>query len=1493
MFFYALQFAVAVSLTAPTQPYSLQQAAGKKPTGTNFESAASSLVQTKEQAKVDERALLSSRKSAVGGGAGARVAEVEWDKEIVKMRNQFSKIESDGIWTYDNQRHDADRYVDGEDNYEASELTREEVDMAAVKADLTTFKGFATSESTRMEKESGDNKAYFDKANEELTAQGSIYEQDIDGLATTLTGEHTSTSDTNNAELEESAAAFEGVLESSEEEAKRNAQITEEKIEERFSAFTEKLKEDGEEYNDRFEDEESLSDDLKDVNKDMNKEILADRRELIKAAERTQKQALAATPVFRAQGARNVKLGTKIISSTVKDLNKEMKSIEKDMEDEADDIEDETKDKTKELEDDVKESGKEHAAEAKEIKKEDANIVIEATSAQLDAEMGLEDANGAAGSLENDASILKSDGALAITNNVESTDLQALKVEGKLQSAKTAAVQELGGARSAMNNQVNAKISEDRSGVEERADTQRTSLAGLINDGASQAQTAIQGLQTDAGGLEAEITSDDSEIAQLKLELSDVSTALKDAGAEVPVQIGATKTAALATVGDVTASIESKLVDARGQLANEYDTTSGDTVKLAEAVGRDLKSKVTGLKEEATAQLSRTSRSIASATQRGNDFMRVMKKSIVDFAGLMDGINTQMPDARATVSGTLTSFNGAISGAKSSLANTKTAVEASMKTTEDDVRAAVQKELMGAREVLNGQLGDVSSQMEGTMEGLGGTFEDLKKNTIDDYDQGSQFSTDMASNVEASITKMAAAAAESKKVQQEITATATTLDAQVNAGIDGERRDKSVFDKTSLAQFYDARKNSTKKGDRAVADAMTAELASLKGFEAEVSQGLDLDLTRVNDYNDASSGRLSTLTGVVGQIADKYDANQRTLADMEARAHAAMASNQDALDALDSKAKGIAAEQSRLMQQQKSDLGRKQGQMLGGFSNDVQNELGQFGEMQASKFTDEQTRMGLLAAKGKAEIQEVNGLFSAQTADIANQEGALKNQIQGLEDGEKRLTDQLYGDEGGVKATLTAAQQAVRDRERRAQDNLNTETDSDLDELGHVLGALGASKDLAGAELGQMDSELRAKLASMQGEGGRSAAELEHQLAQMVNAESDPKSIFMTDTEESRTDLADAHDRVIAATDWAKDVLASFDAKLDAVKEERVADAEVIHTNGDALKRAALNETENTKETIEKIRIQTVNMKEDMLKQLAEFKGHLTGLPSAASAGLDPAQIDTMDDKLFDVMAGHSRLMEWKHHYAHHTVAWRDEVDSQLRSIGRGVAEEGADSKNARLESEIATNNGLRKLQLRVAGQVAQSQAAQSKQYSDLATSMGSHITESLSAQADNEARIFEDDKKAEEGMERKKASQNGALDDMHSNQLDLESQAGALEERSKVASGEVATMFELPKLTASAYNQETDSMYDQMHVKLTRAQQSLLETGNLRIQEEPSSFAEVASANSVDEDEYESILGLNAELAEENLHMSKENIKLNVGLDHAKKKIAEENKTK
>merc|ERR1719163_869055 len=215
----------------------------------------------------------------------------------------------------------------------------------------------------------------------------------------------------------------------------------------------------------------------------------------------------------------------------------------------------------------------------------------------------------------------------------------------------------------------------------------------------------------------------------------------------------------------------------------------------------------------------------------------------------------------------------------------------------------------------------------------------------------------------------------------------------------------------------------------------------------------------------------------------------------------------------------------------------------------------------------------------------------------------------------------------------------------------------------------------------------------------------------------------------------------------------------------------------------------------------------------------------------DQEDLDALESGMFTLEAGHNRLVDKVSHYFHYDRAFNEEVEGQLRAMGKAIDNDDVSSESDELEQEMGMNSQLNSLKDRFSEQVAAVTADGTKAFGNLANSLADGVQGVLRLEERGAKEKAEAEHRAQASLAAKGLSQATAMANVRENEANLEKQAGLLHKATAEAQGEVESGFLLPKLTATEENGAIDESYNELSYRmkaLGAEPHSLVQTGGM-----------------------------------------------------------------
>merc|ERR1719409_1485680 len=503
-----------------------------------------------------------------------------------------------------------------------------------------------------------------------------------------------------------------------------------------------------------------------------------------------------------------------------------------------------------------------------------------------------------------------------------------------------------------------------------------------------------------------------------------------------------------------------------------------------------------------------------------------------------------------------------------------------------------------------------------------------------------------------------------------------------------------------------------------------------------------------------------------------------------------------------------------IQEQTQKDLRLKQTQMIQEMRDNEDAALNGFVQQQETAMQNEETRQAMEAAKEQSDIDSMNNNLAQQMAGVnkaVTNAGAL---TEALSNEEANAAKSLSGGLSDLDSSRQIGEDFVNEKGKKAQQQIQRTAGNDLNGLEAVMGASDSSGEVASAEQQTIGAEFQSQLEHLQAASEQQTGALTESVMRLVQNAPDFQQMFNDDTMDSRNEIEAAHERIDTASNWTEGVMDTYQTKLTDVRHQREGEAERIHGKITDVKTMVVDEAEKTVDMVDNVRAKMAQSKKDMTDQLENFKNQLSQL-STVSTDHDQEDLDALESGMFTLEAGHNRLVDKVSHYFHYDRAFNEEVEGQLRAMGKAIDNDDVSSESDELEQEMGMNSQLNSLKDRFSEQVAAVTADGTKAFGNLANSLADGVQGVLRLEERGAKEKAEAEKRAQNSLAAKGLAQAQAMASVRENEANLERQAGMLHKATAEAQGEVESGFLLPKLTASEANAELDDKYNELSYRM------------------------------------------------------------------------------
>jgi len=1359
--------------------------------------------------------------------------------------------------------------------------------LAKTTADVQGFKEMAsrTSENLRGQADDG-----LLKMNEEQVAIETLSQQTlqyIEDRVSDYSAEQKEVSYRNQAEFNEQLNQQSADTRAALEEQKDNIATATETMDSEFGNVMESIASTKAEDKGLFDEQKDMKKDIDDVGKELSNGIKSLEHLNTKANGRVMKLAESSGATIAATADKSEKEVVKVTKAVVKQDGKDVEGIGSQLKAAASAIADSTDDKADEIDKARKDVGRDMKSEAMGLRKDDAAASLEVSTLELDTVTALSLANNNAKDVETSRDDLNEEIRETLNDQVDEANQRLLSLEGDLGAKEQQERQAVEGATQEMKDEVIAHLNEGQAHVEAELGEHISTVSSKVGGSVAAIMKGIQAVTGEANQLGSQIGNDNQQIADYKRDMADNAQALADGTDKVEVQRNETVSRSLQDLQQVSENVGVANREGEEKLNEAVNRASKDTKDLAASVKQDLLGKVANLLVDASGSLSRSERSISTATDQGSDIIEGLKMAANSIEALKAKIDTHLPEAKISVAESFATMGGEVDHTTKELYNAKGASLAVVKEQQAEMKTTASGAINSAKTKMGKSLSESEEQLLETMEALGHSVEGLKTTGKSDQDESNAYVDEAGRNIEKALTQVNAINTADEKNNDEIAENLRAASQSVIMNVNAQAREANTMGQSALAAYKAAHEVSEKTAREKSEAGLESGKKSIAEFEKRSVALLGADMERTQGYMKENGGLYAALKQKVDDLDQELTVDTAGAQAKQSAADQKMTSLKQYEEDLEGKTLTAERAEQALLEKKKIDEREWMAKLVNGMTDVEMNQLRGMQTDAQARFEEERSRQQLLESKTNGEIAGVEDGLKAKLDGVDQATAAGGKHMIALRNGASEAEGELQAEKGAVDSAETIGQDAVKRSAQQEEKNMGSAMDGNLGLMEELLGAYQVAKGLAGSELEGMDEEFAKELEFYKTGGESKAAELRAEVARLTEGAPDYSALFHMDTADAAQEMAEADGRIVDAHKWSGDTIAGYDDRLSTVRGVREAMGTKIHNQTSVLKRTVVVQADTTVSQVEATQNLVKSSTDRMNRDLKDLKNSLQQLGGTTSSH-DNEIVDQMYSKLATLRNRHDRMMDWQGNFRHRTGAWREAVENQMRKMGRDLGEEDSNEATAQLESEIGLNHAMRDTQMRVEDKMAANSGDATKGLGSVADALGNGVENSL-----NQEVKYDEDKsaaiaKSKEDMKRRQAENIAALTKLVEQQEQLNQNGDGLEKGAAVAGAEMGEMFKLPSLSTSDANMHTDKLYDEYNyrVMVMKSHPSLLEgTAKVVPTLRGSSFIETED-ESEDADEIKVVEALNAELAGENTQLLEQNSRLGTKITKIQSKI-------
>lgn len=1238
------------------------------------------------------------------------------------------------------------------------------------------------------------------------------------------------------------------------------------------NAVREGMVETNDEDDEMKEESEDLAEEVSDIVEETEDLVKQASRKNLKAIAKTKKKAIKAKVSIKGQADKARAMSGKEVKKVLKDLLRMVKDEHKGWLSEATEVKHDNEDKVDEtasIGDAIKED---FYTGVRETRKENAEMMLDLQSQALEGKKMQLDAADSLGTFKAVAKKLWETSNAKLSQTVDRAKQSAQQIAGDLDGQAKNQQTQLQVELAALEDKTKKNAVDEGSRIENEVSNSGTKLSEKVVKGSSDLEKGMFSLVDAAKKLGAEIDDNENELNDLQSKVSDVGDRLTGIFQQTKATMHEASNNTLTNLHAVSGSVNGKLSEVSEQLKKESGAAANETRDLATQIYTDLEDRIGSLKDDAVSQLTRSARSIATATERGEAVIKSMAITASNIEALKTSIVGQLPQVKEDIKTSVGLMRTNLEESQQKLQAAKEAATETVEGQDAEFQSLLGAQLSETRYRLNTKAERSSQGLEEKLRKSREEVETIREGSDQNNEAMKKFDAKTIVTVNEALNKVKYVSnqerTDAQTMNDKLGQLAQNLNAAYQAALRGVSMMKShseeVVGNTQM-EYIKHRKSSLQAAEDESNGALHKFGDTALGQLDDVIEGLHKRL-----YNKALE-----VTGLMGRLGSQKEDLDNTRAKSFRQAsnlQRALLGGEDVENELAAKERQLQTSQQSRAESSVNYLKQVRDKDIAHMQEDADAEGKQ-------SISEAQLSVTKTAQHGEEMHRRVDGFsqeyeLQADGGLKATRAGtkAVGEEVESLEQAEREGERMLNKRAGSLESEVDVEEDKVKRLEVAEKEAMADGGGEGVAELRGASQLLGTAKDLSGAELSEIGDEVQGGLEKFRGVGQGEAAELSGKVDQLVESQPDFGGMFTNDTVDARDSVDQAHHAVEVAEKWAKKVIDGFDEKLDGVRGSREESGATIHDKASKVKKNVVAEAEETVKEIGTVAMSTETMEQGMRRKLQSFRTTMNKL-GGTQVDHDKERIDSMQQKLFALQQNHQRVMSWANMHRHKNDAWKDAVEKHLHKLGQSIVSDDTEVQGERLDAELSLNNGLRNIGINLQNELTKTGSEEARTYEHLAAKFGEGIADLMHRKSLNELEELKATDNAYDALKRKTYAENKAvMATRHGADL-LDHTVADLTKKSKMAAGAVAAL-KLPLLTVSDENIATREKYDEVNNRLNRlvagSATSLLQEGDEGSEERTAQ--EIAS-----------VKALNEVLFRQNMKLAKQNTLLEEGLQYAR----------
>jgi len=900
--------------------------------------------------------------------------------------------------------------------------------------------------------------------------------------------------------------------------------------------------------------------------------------------------------------------------------------------------------------------------------------------------------------------------------------------------------------------------------------------------------------------------------------------------------VGATRLEGLEQQKEYTGEVKTASDGADQSVMNIGSKARADTLLAVQAADRQLHTGVDTLKADGTTRQQQTDRALASkareAGQEISSLDQVNKDLEVGEGQLAEGLSA----SEEVVNGALDDVNDRIGQVTGDVTTARDHVLSKLASTTKETADSAAGLMSAARQNVEGNLKISNEKLSDFLKNVDASENEMDKQREESYAdlQGQQ--AKLHGSVDHGVER-------SDRISAEEAEESASLHGQV-AGLGKEMKDAVGTDKLQLKYAVNNIKDFYTQGftttfdrsertlDRLLEKSDTGIAEFLKDARAMVGKD-EQEQTQYAKNAGLTLDQLQTLIGELSHDVEKTEMtqdrkNQNFVSQMDRYGADQMHMVKRARDFLlaeKEKLKESGEAIKNNMDDQIASLASKEKEDITGLSDDANAIIGAEKTREDVLDRGMHETVGEWKARGQAQYNEINN-------SVQNTDEALKSFQQ--------TAVEAAGEYRGAVASLEkdravggqTVEAAIQDEERAVSHNLGSELDAQVSNLAKLRGAQKGAE----AEVENLKKNMKDELSFYQSSASNKASDIENKLKALEGNRVDVAAEYDIDTKGPKAQLIETGARLASVVFKAKEEINGYAEQIAEEKKQRRALAIGVHDHISKFKQDTTHVIGGTGDTLARMTQGVAKTADVMTSDMDDYVKKLkTFTEKTIDSSYDREMVDEMQKKKMKLEGAMNSLNSWKTSFKHRTVAWRMEVQRQLRHLLGELGENDDSMQSASLDAELAMTQQIRRVQHLVQQELTKMAQTSSSKINSLIGSTQTAMAHMLEAQKHNNAEAAGEISRTRSKVDAMEGATERALAELHASQSSLNDRSSTYRSDVAAVSDKFDDLYLLPRLTVSKPNLLAEEKQDH----LRRTLDSIASGGTAITSSHYSSFVE------------------------------------------------------